>query len=124
MAPQSPGKVGMVVYYQPTEKEYPMSRNQMAAIITSWNEETEAADLAVFPPGTNYFLAKHGAVEGLNDGDFQQPGTQSNTAKAQAEAKKAQQKAQEEAVKKANEDAKKAATAPVATPVHQPSTAR
>jgi hypothetical protein len=70
-------KVSMVVTYIPTEEEQPMLAGQpQAAIITGWDEETEKADLVVFPKGAHYVMTKAGAVEGTVPGTFQQPATE------------------------------------------------
>jgi hypothetical protein len=70
------GKVGGVVNYTPTAAEAANWNNntqQVAAIITSWNEESEKAGLCVFPPGASYVVALGGIVEGTDPGEFQQP---------------------------------------------------
>ena len=112
------GKVGMVVNYQPTADQavnFNSNNQQMAAVITSWNEESEKAGLAVFVPGANYLVALGGIVEGVDDGEFQQSTVESNTAKATKAAKEAQAKLDAELAKKQQQEN---AAAAKATPVH------
>jgi hypothetical protein len=97
-------KTGTAVLYQPTVKEaanYNNNDQQMAGLITSWDEDSGKTSLVLFPPGASYVVAVGGIVEGVVDGTFQQPGTQSNTAKAKQAQKDAQAKAQAEAQKPA-----------------------
>ena len=90
-----PGKTGTIVLYQPFEHEFPQSRAQQAAIITTWDEDSEKADLIIFVASTYYTNMKRQVVEGTIDGTFQQFGVMSATAQAIANEKAAKQKAAE-----------------------------
>jgi hypothetical protein len=68
-------QVGLNVLYQP-----PGGDDQHAAIITGWNEATQLANLAVFPDGLDYIVAKNQVKEGAEDGQFQQLGVLSRSA--------------------------------------------
>ena len=97
--------VGTSVLYQPTPAEAPMGGQQLAAIVTGWNEDSEKASLVVFAPGAGYVIARGDVAEGTADGSFQQTGVLSDRAKATQEAEKAAQAAE----KAAQEQSKKSA---------------
>jgi len=76
-------KASMMVTYTPTEAEHPMLGGQpQGAIITGWNEETEKANLTVFPNRAQYVMTKEGVVEGAVPGTFQQPASETRSAPA------------------------------------------
>ena len=98
-----PGKTGTVVLYQPEAQEWPNGHYQHAAIITGWDEDTEKANLLVFPDSVTYTLSKNQVVEGTVDGTFQQFGAQSDTQKALEEQKQAARDAQKAAAPPASD---------------------
>jgi hypothetical protein len=80
----------MPVVYQPTAYEWPNGYKQHAAIITGWNEDTQLANLMVFPDGAAYTVMKNSVKEGTDDGTFQQLGTLSRAAETEKQLKQQQ----------------------------------
>jgi hypothetical protein len=69
------GKTGMAVLYTPTAEQAANFNNysrQIAAVITSWDEESEKAALVLFVPGASFVTALNGVIEGVDPGEFQQ----------------------------------------------------
>jgi len=86
--------VGSLVLYQPTPEQWPSGYHQHAAIVTGWDEDTQLANLLVFPDSVNYPIAKNEVKEGTDDGTFQQIGTDSKrTAQLKADKKQAEEAA-------------------------------